>query len=215
MSVESDAPPGTMGAMGDAEVHEHWELDAYRPDPRWYLHDPGGIHGLGHAARVLALANRLARADAAGVDLEAVRWAAVLHDTRRHNDGRDPGHGQRAVAWIRSHARTILPESLPSTASTALTAEQVATIAYAVEWHVPPDHQAPGMTPELRCLKDADGLDRVRLGVLGDLDVRYLRTDLARALARDAVLLYRAASAAGGDPWTAARAAAISLGLWE
>jgi hypothetical protein len=191
-----------------AEVCDHWELDAYRPDPSWYLHAPGGIHGVGHAARVLLWANHLARRDlAAGlvIDLEAVRWAAVLHDVRRQDDGRDAAHGTRAAAWIRLHARTILP---------ALTTEQVARVAFAVEWHVPDDHAAPWLSPELRALKDADGLDRVRLG---DLDVRYLRTDAARARVRDAALLYRRSSddGRGSDPWTAARAAGLRLGLWE
>jgi hypothetical protein len=28
-------------------------LDLYQPSAEWYLHDATGIHGLGHAARVL------------------------------------------------------------------------------------------------------------------------------------------------------------------
>ena len=184
-------------------------LDAYRPDASWYLHNPRGIHGRGHACRVLAWANHLARAsaqDGQAVDLEAVRWAAVLHDVRRVSDGPDPEHGARAAAWVREHAQQILPPGLG--------AETVERIAYVVRWHVPDDQDAPELTPELIVLKDADSLDRVRLGP-GRLDVRYLRTSLARELPAAAGRLWRtSATSATGDPWTRSRAAAIALGVW-
>ena len=75
-------------------------LDAYRPDRAWYLQDADGLHGLGHAARVLALANLIALhlvEQGVSCDLEAVRWAAALHDVRRVHDGDDPDHGRRGA----------------------------------------------------------------------------------------------------------------------
>ena len=47
-----------------------------------------------------------------------------------------------------------------------------------IRCHVPDDHLAPEMTPELACLKDADGLDRLRIG---ELDMRFLRTPASRS----------------------------------
>ena len=68
-----------------------------------------------------------------------------------------------------------------------MTPELLDTVTYIVHWHVPPDHEAPVMTTELQVLKDADGLDRVRLG---DLDPTFLRTDVAPELIDIAQDLY-------------------------
>jgi uncharacterized protein len=69
------------------------------------------------------------------------------------------------------------------------------------------------MTPELRCLKDADSLDRVRFGTL---DLGFLRTTYALALVPFAHALFaatgRSAPTAG---WTEVRAAARDLGFWS
>jgi hypothetical protein len=55
------------------------------------------------------------------------------------------------------------------------------------------------MTPELMCIKDADGLDRVRIN---DLNPSFLRTETARLLVAQAWDLYRATESAD-DPWKA------------
>lgn len=57
--------------------------------------------------------------------------------------------------------------------------EDLDVATYIVHWHVPADSTAPVMTTELQVMKDADGLDRLRLG---DLDVTRLRTDTAKGL---------------------------------
>ena len=53
------------------------------------------------------------------------------------------------------------------------------------------------MTPELICLKDADGLDRVRIS---DLDPNLLRTEFAKGLVDQAWDLYRLTTSIG-DCW--------------
>jgi hypothetical protein len=45
----------------------------------------------------------------------------------------------------------------------------------------------PAMEPELMCIKDADGLDRVRIN---DLNPALLRSEPARLLVVDAWVLY-------------------------
>jgi hypothetical protein len=63
------------------------------------------------------------------------------------------------------------------------------------------------------CLKDADGLDRVRIS---DLDPRQLRTERARELTEVARRLYGASVRAGdGAPWEQVRAAAVAQGRWR
>ena len=63
------------------------------------------------------------------------------------------------------------------------------------------------MTPELMCIKDADGLDRVRIN---DLNPSFLRTETARLLVAQAWDLYRATESAD-DPWEAVLEAASVL----
>ena len=54
-----------------------------------------GFHGVDHWARVLENGRRLS--DETGADIEIVSLFAVLHDSKRQNEGTDPAHGQRAA----------------------------------------------------------------------------------------------------------------------
>jgi len=54
-----------------------------------------GIHGVVHWARVME--NGLVLAEKTGAKIEVVKLFAVLHDSRRLNDGHDPDHGPRAA----------------------------------------------------------------------------------------------------------------------
>ena len=184
-----------------------WLFDRYQPRPEWFAHDPLGIHGISHVSRVLVWAGQIAdalRAQGRLVDAEVVYCAAVTHDVGRYNDGADPEHGRRSAAWVRAH-RAFLPAALDDA--------QLERLAHCCEWHVPPDDHAPEMTNELTCLKDADGLDRVRIH---DLDPRQLRTARARQLTAEAQRLLDASRRPrGGDPWERVRAAALALSYWR
>jgi hypothetical protein len=182
-------------------------LAGYQPRAAWWARRDavGGIHGLSHCARVLLWADHVAtrlRADGVPVDVEVVRWAAACHDCRRHDEGMDAAHGQRAAQWFGQHATRLAP---------SLTPAQVTAVQYAVEWHVPHDRHCPEMVPELKALKDADGLDRVRLG---DFDARYLRTPYLHGCVDHAEALYDASHPGRvDDPWALVSAAARRLGL--
>lgn len=149
-------------------------LDSFEPSSAWYLYNPYGIHGIGHAARVLVLVNQIGNfmiEQGVSLDKEVTLWAAVLHDVRRIDDGQDPLHGQRAAEWVRkSYAHGFF---------TTLNNHQLQQVIYCCTWHVPDDALIPQITPELICLKDADGLDRVRLN---DFNPSFLRTSYARTL---------------------------------
>lgn len=63
-----------------------------------------GLHGVSHWARVLEIGQRLA--ECTGANLAVVRLFAVFHDSRRINEGDDPGHGKRGAelaASLRGH----------------------------------------------------------------------------------------------------------------
>lgn len=113
--------------------------------------------------------------DGLTVNRTATRYAAMAHDVGRIDDGLDSEHGERSAIWMKKYlGGKVSPEDL--------------TVAmYCVQWHVPPDSEAPLMSPELKVLKDADGLERVRLG---DLNSNYLRTDAAKSLIDLAQQLY-------------------------
>lgn len=55
----------------------------------------GGTHGVAHWARVFE--NGLRLAQITGANLTVVQLFAVLHDSRRVNEGTDDGHGRRGA----------------------------------------------------------------------------------------------------------------------
>jgi hypothetical protein len=147
------------------------------PKESWFwMRPPSELHGLGHTARVMTWACVLTQ----GTQwFEPVVWAAACHDLRRHDDGRDPEHGFRAGRWVWRKLPGLLRR--PPAA--------LEWIASACDWHVCSDSRSEWDHPVLWLLKDADGLDRVRLY---DLDPRYLRRPEAVALADKARRLYEA-----------------------
>lgn len=152
-------------------------LKKFETNESWLVHK-SELHGVAHMTRVFILQELICEqlvSEGAKIDRKAVRFAAMAHDVGRVNDGTDPDHGRRSAEWMKRHLAEFM------------TPETIDLATYAVHWHVPPDHSAPVMTPELMALKDADGLDRVRLG---DLDVDYLRTEAAVDLAVTAEELY-------------------------
>jgi uncharacterized protein len=159
-------------------------LGRYLPESDWHRFgvDPHGKHGVSHAARVLYWADVLARQIAAPGALrgEELRWAAALHDVGRENEGIDRGHGARSAAWVLAN----LARERPATAALDLD-----FIAELCRWHETHDVDVPQMSLELMILKDADALDRARLG---DLDPARLRLSQATRLVDDARALERA-----------------------
>ena len=151
----------------------------FEPKSSWLSHD-SELHGVDHMARVFILQELICnKLEGGGVSIsrEATRWAAMAHDIGRVDDGVDLLHGERSAEWIQKNL------------SDQMSPEMLDTVTYIVHWHVPPDSKAPVMTTELKVIKDADALDRVRLG---DLDVSYLRTDAALELVELAEALYQA-----------------------
>lgn len=146
------------------------------PRPEWFfLQPPSDLHGLGHTARVMVWACVLTRETEW---CDTVVWAAACHDLRREDDGADPDHGFRAGRWVRE--TLALEEIRP---------REIELVARACDWHVCSDARSEWDHPTLWLLKDADGLDRVRLY---DLDPRFLRHPGTRAWIEAAETLYEA-----------------------
>jgi hypothetical protein len=170
------------------------------PRRSWFLRQPPShLHGLGHTARVMAWACVLTRQTEW---FEPVVWAAACHDLRRRDDGADPRHGFRAGAWVRRHLARLVRRP-PA---------DLELVASACDWHVCPDRRAEWDHPVLWYLKDADGLDRARLG---DLDPGYLRHPEAREFVKAAKRLFRATADMDNPPRIWAMAAEQGLPVEE
>lgn len=144
------------------------------PPPGLFLH-PSQLHGQAHVARVLVHGLRLIAATGF-VDETPRLWAAVyLHDIARRHDGYCTRHG--ADAWARL---ATLPDVEALLSRGGVQKDDYAAIETAVTHHcrgeLAKDHPHWRLTSLLR---DADGLDRVRLG---DLDPRYLRNPEAESM---------------------------------
>jgi hypothetical protein len=153
------------------------------PPPGLFLHD-GVVHGTAHVGRVLIHALRLV--EATGFVEETPRlWAAVyLHDVARHGDGWEPGHGPRAATRLES-----LPEVIDLFRRGGLVHSDLPAVRDAVARHSRGE-AVPGEAHVrlIDLLKDADGLDRVRID---DLDPAYLRAPAAKTMVGFAERLYR------------------------
>lgn len=153
------------------------------PMPNLFRHR-STLHGQAHVSRVMIHAARLV--SATGQWQHAGRlWAAVfLHDIARTHDGVCHRHGADAAQRLRDE-----PALQRRLAEAGLTEADYPAIEAAVTAHSAPkevSHSNPHW-PLIALLKDADGLDRVRLG---DLDPRYLRNAEARTMIEFAQALF-------------------------
>ena len=183
-------------------------LDQYIPDRDWFdrqdTHDYAGMHGIGHITRVLVWTAQIADRVGKPLRREELLWAAGLHDIKRWDDGGDREHGVRAGEWVLAEFSTARPDVVAT-----LDLEFVAELCVG---HQCPDRYIDYWTDELRILKDADGLERVRIW---DLDPRRLRLrDISPPLEPLAWDLMER-SVARGNTAPAVREVAIEMGLWD
>ena len=69
-----------------------------------FSHSESVCHTTEHVERVLLFALLLGRElEVPSEDLDALALCAVFHDTRRHDDDLDVGHGDRAAAYYREY----------------------------------------------------------------------------------------------------------------
>lgn len=170
--------------------YERWytfmeeKVEFWLPDSEW--------HTKTHCARVLLLTLHIGHQKGVSAEeMDALSMAAVFHDSRRLDDGIDRGHGGRAADYYKEFCRV---NGLPYD-------EQTYYITYYHDQDDALGLSEIGKSSTLderavllyQIFKDADALDRFRLGPNG-LDVKFLRTEEARGLVDFAKELLRRSS---------------------
>jgi len=125
-----------------------------------------GIHGVAHWARVRDYGLRLAQAT--NVSIQVVELFALLHDSKRRDDGLDPDHGQRAAEFVKTLRGSMI----------ALPVPDFERLVFACAYH------SNGLVEAditVQTCWDADRLDLGRIGI--QPNPRYLCTEAARQLA--------------------------------
>jgi len=155
------------------------------PLPELFRHR-SHLHGQAHVARVMVHAIRLIEATgqhAYGPQL----WASVfLHDLARTHDGVCYRHGADAAQRLRDEPGLQQRLTEAGLVEADYPAIEAAVTAHSAPKEVSREHPH---WPLIALLKDADGLDRVRLG---DLDPRYLRHPEAKGMVPFAQALFDA-----------------------
>lgn len=121
----------------------------------WY---PAGdpVHGLEHVLRVYRLAEELAQAE--GADLQIVRAAALLHDL----DGSKPAADQHNAAR-RLHHHTAAELARQVLEAEHWPADRIAAVQHCIRSHRFRDLHEPPHSREAQVLFDADKLDAIGL----------------------------------------------------
>lgn len=149
------------------------------------------IHGTGHIERVMLLGALLAMLEEESEeDTVLLMDMCSYHDTGRVSDWLDEFHGSRSCFKLE--------------ALTGRTGEDLKLTMAGVEAHSRRDDDMDSVIAKYEpadfarakrlalLLKDADGLDRVRIG---DLDPRFMRTNAAKTLTAFSEYLFKAYSA--------------------
>ncbi len=117
-------------------------------EARRYYADAEAIHDFDHVLRVLALAERIGKAE--GADMDVVRTAVLLHDVARATEERTGGDHARMGA---ERARGILDAA-------GAPPDFVTAVAHAIHTHRFRSDTAP-QTLEAKVVFDADKLDAI------------------------------------------------------
>ena len=120
-------------------------IKVFRLNPSWTHHGPR------HWERVEKNASMLAE-NTPGCDADVARVFALLHDCKRQNEGRDPGHGARAAEFA---------QELADRGMLRLESEQIETLKYAMVHH---NNGQVSDDPTIGVCWDADRLDLPRVG---------------------------------------------------
>jgi uncharacterized protein len=128
----------------------------------FYPGDP--VHGFDHVLRVLRMAERLAQAE--GADLEIVYAAALLHDAQQNQDNPSSGAVSHPDADQRlNHHLASADIAGQLLSNEGWPVERVAAVQHAIRSHRFRDPSEPPTSLEAQVLFDADKLDAI--GTIG------------------------------------------------
>ena len=132
------------------------------------------VHGVGHVRRVMVLGAIIAMQQRIPLyDARLLLYACAYHDIGRKNDAVDDLHGERGADMLTPglfHASTDEMACVKAAIAAHSTADGEID-RFIVKYCVPACMEGRCVFLS-KCLKDADNLDRVRLG---DLNLDYLR----------------------------------------
>lgn len=162
-------------------------LEKYAPKDEWFLEQKqttNTVHDKGHLMRTLIFAELITEKllqdnPDLQIDREAVRWAAVAHDTQRTSDYEidQKPHGVRAEIWTRSYG---LKKEHPE-----LSAETIDLVSKICKFHTPgyKDAEFPDPYPiELKIVQDADTLEAERGAIQASKKARRKGQEILRKL---------------------------------
>lgn len=159
--------------LGVKNLHSDWS--GFLKEKLNFSHPETTIHGLPHTERVLLyalmLGDKLFKGDKKSNEILA--HASVFHDTRRLDDSYDVGHGARAAEYYKQFSKEKGLKYYPEAAmimSFHDIDDDKGFEAIKKEF----GEQAANVLALYKVFKDADALDRWRLG-RGGLDPKYLR----------------------------------------
>jgi uncharacterized protein len=161
----------------------------------WYpVEDP--VHGFDHVLRVLRLAEQLACAE--GADLEVVRAAVLLHDAQPPEDStQSASSGKRSAHHLDSAAfahRQLEKEGWPEA--------KILAVEHCIRAHRFRDDREQPQTLEARILFDADKLDAI--GAVGVARaIAYAVTHAQPAFARPSQKFLQTGEVEPGEPHSA------------
>lgn len=160
------------------ESYERWykfmeqNVEFWLPDSKWHTKE--------HCARVLLLALLIGHQKGlSDEEMDALATAAVFHDSRRLDDGIDKGHGKRAAEYYADYCREHDLPLNELTSSIICFHNQDDTLGLSAIVMSPAISDRGVLLYQI--FKDADGLDRFRLGP-NALNVNMLRTEEAHRL---------------------------------
>lgn len=122
------------------------------------------IHGPNHWQRVHDFGLKIA--ESSGADVLVVKLFALFHDSRRENDGHDPGHGLRGAEFAKEYRDEGRFE---------LDDERFEKLYFACQWHTDHTHHDD---PTIGTCWDADRLDLGRVRI--QPEAKYLNTVAAK-----------------------------------
>lgn len=141
------------------------------------------IHAAAHCERVLLYALIIGEqifGDNARM-LTALAYASVFHDTRRQDEYLDTGHGARAAVYYRQFCNENTDMEFMPEAALMMKYHDIEDMRGKAGIKKEYKGALPTMFKLYDIFKDADALDRWRLGAKG-FDTRYLRTDQAKEM---------------------------------
>lgn len=149
------------------DYHRLWEAVTQAPSHRSLY----SLHGPDHWRRVER--NGCILAARTGAKVHVVRLFALFHDSRRENEGRDPGHGKRGAEFAATFRGRLCE----------ISDEDHELLRLACIWHTDADHHTD---PTIGTCWDADRLDLGRVGVIPD--AQFMSTAFGKEIAEHGVI---------------------------